>query len=46
MADVLLYAQPGALPGAALEELITKIQMLDMDEIRRQLDVRHAPAAS
>ena len=31
---VVLYAQPGALPEAALEELITKAQELDMDEVR------------
>jgi thioredoxin 1 len=36
--NVLLYAQPGALPAAALEELITKVQELDMDDVRRQLD--------
>ncbi len=36
--NVLLYAQPGALPAAALEELITKVQALDMDDVRRQID--------
>jgi thioredoxin 1 len=36
--NVLLYAQPGALPAAALEQLIAKVQGLDMDEIRRQID--------
>ncbi len=35
--QILLYAQPGALPAAALEELITKIKELDMDEVRRTL---------
>lgn len=35
--DVLLYAQPGALPAAALEELITKVEGLDMDDVRRQI---------
>lgn len=33
--NVMLYAQPGALPQAALEELIGKAQQLDMDEVRR-----------
>lgn len=37
---VLLYAQPGALPAPALEELVAKVQELDMDEVRRQLDER------
>lgn len=31
---VLLFAQPGALPAPALEELIGKITELDMDEVR------------
>ena len=34
---VVLYAQPGALPAAALEELITKAQELDMDEVRASI---------
>jgi thioredoxin 1 len=43
--NVLLYAQPGALPGPALEELITKVKALDMDEVRRVLDDRAAAAS-
>ena len=31
---VVVYAQPGALPAAALEQLITKIGELDMDQVR------------
>lgn len=31
---VLVFAQPGALPAPALEELITKVKNLDMDEVR------------
>lgn len=31
---VLVFAQPGALPGPVLEELITKVKDLDMDEVR------------
>ena len=31
---VLLFSQPGALPAAALEDLIGKITELDMDEVR------------
>ena len=33
--NVWIFAQPGALPAAALEELIGKIEALDMDEVRR-----------
>ncbi|MFF9194248.1 thioredoxin family protein [Streptomyces sp. NPDC014779] len=32
----VLYAQPGALPPQALEELITRIRSVDMDDVRRQ----------
>ena len=32
--NIVLYAQPGALPEKALEELITKAEGLDMDEVR------------
>lgn len=41
---VLLYAQPGALPAAALEELIGKVRSLDMDQVRRQIDERSRAA--
>ena len=32
--NIVLFAQPGALPEKALEELITKAEALDMDEVR------------
>lgn len=32
-----LFGQPGALPEAALEDLISQAQALDMDEVRRQV---------
>ncbi len=35
--NIVLYAQPGALPEAALEELITKARELDMDEVRASI---------
>jgi thioredoxin 1 len=35
---VLLAAQPGAMTGAALDELVEKVRALDMDEVRRSLD--------
>lgn len=34
---VVLYAEPGALPAAALEDLIRQVQAVDMDEVRRQI---------
>jgi len=36
--NVLLFNQAGALPQASLEDLITQIKELDMEEIRRQMD--------
>ncbi len=35
--NVVLYAQPGALPETTLEELIAKARELDMDEVRASL---------
>jgi thioredoxin 1 len=34
---VVLYAQPGALPEQALEQLITQAREIDMDEVRASL---------
>ena len=36
--NIVLYSQAGALPEAALEELITKAEALDMDEVRAQVE--------
>jgi thioredoxin 1 len=35
--NIVLYAQPGALPEQALEDLISKAEELDMDEVRASL---------
>ena len=35
--SVVLYAEPGALPEAALEELIAKAREVDMDEVRASI---------
>lgn len=34
---VVLYAQPGALPEAALEDLIEQARKVDMDDVRKQV---------
>lgn len=34
---VLLYARPGALPAEALDDLITQIKALDMDDVRARV---------
>ena len=41
---IVLYAQPGALPEPALEELNTKAHELDMDEIRAEIAKRTGAA--
>jgi thioredoxin len=35
--QVILYAQPGALPEASLEQLIEKAREVDMDEVRANM---------
>ncbi|MCX0274446.1 thioredoxin [Nocardia rhamnosiphila] len=39
---VLVFAQPGALPPAALEDLVSQVKALDMDEVRQQLAEQQA----
>ncbi|WP_181779977.1 thioredoxin [Pseudonocardia pini] len=34
---VVLYAEPGALPASALEELIGKVREVDMDQVRAEV---------
>lgn len=34
---VILFSQPGALPGSALEEIIGKAKALDMAEVHKQI---------
>ena len=44
--QVLLYSQPGALPRAALDDLVGQVRELDMEDVRRQIaeQEQHAPA--
>jgi thioredoxin 1 len=37
-----VFMQPGALPEDALRDLIAKLQELDMDEVRAEMDAREA----
>ena len=34
---VLLFSQPGALPEAALDDLINQVRALDMDKVRAEI---------
>jgi len=44
--EILVFSQPGALPAAALEQLIDGIKALDMDEVRRQVELAEQEHAS
>ena len=41
---VLLFSQAGALPPAALEDLITQVKGLDMDEVHAEIAKQQAEA--
>jgi len=40
--QVILYAQPGALPEASLEELISQARGVDMDEVKAGISANQA----
>ena len=39
---ILVFSQAGALPAAALEQVIQAVRDLDMDDVRRQVAEQHA----
>jgi thioredoxin 1 len=39
---ILVFSQPGALPAPALEEVITAVKALDMDDVRKQVEEAQA----
>ncbi len=41
---VLVFSQPGALPAPALEQVITAVRELDMDEVRSKVAQQQAGA--
>ncbi|MET4049298.1 thioredoxin [Rhodococcus sp. 1163] len=41
---ILVFAQPGALPAAALEDLVVQIKALDMDVVKAQIEEQKADA--
>jgi thioredoxin len=42
--QVIVFAQPGALPGEALESLISQVEALDMDGVRAELAAESVPS--
>ncbi len=43
---VLVFSQPGALPESALEQVITAVRELDMDEVRSAVQAERAERAA
>lgn len=43
--NIALFAQPGALPESALEDLVRQAQALDMDEVRARVAEHEAEHA-
>jgi thioredoxin 1 len=39
---IIIFSQPGALPGSALEQVVEKAKILDMDEVRREIEQERA----
>ena len=35
--QIILFSQPGSLPGSALEDVLAKAKALDMDMVRKEL---------
>ena len=45
MSKVLVFARPGMIPGAALEDLVDKVKALDMADVHRKLAEQEAEHA-
>ncbi|GAA6525845.1 thioredoxin [Intrasporangium sp. DVR] len=41
---ILVFSQPGALPAAALEQVIQAVRDLDMEDVRRQVEAQSQKA--
>lgn len=41
---VLLVSEAGVVPGEALDELLTQVRALDMDQVRKQVEEQRAQA--
>ena len=42
---IMVFREAGALPPAALEDLITQVKALDMDEVRAQVEQQQGEQA-
>jgi len=43
--QIIVFAQPGALPQGAFEQVVAKVKALDMDEVRKQIADEQSGAA-
>jgi thioredoxin 1 len=43
---ILVFSQPGALPASALEQVVTAVKDLDMDEVRAEIAKQEKARAS
>ena len=41
-AQIIVYSQPGALPPAGLTSVIDKVNALDMDQVRQEIEAEQA----
>ena len=42
--QIILFSQPGSLPGSALEDILTKAKALDMDMVRKEIAEQNSAA--
>ena len=42
---IIIFAQPGALPASALDQVVEKAKALDMNEVRREIEEQQAAQA-
>jgi thioredoxin 1 len=43
--NIIVFAEAGALPASALDQVLTAAKALDMDAVRREIAAQEAPAA-
>jgi thioredoxin 1 len=44
--SVIIFAQPGALPEGALEQVVSKAKEVDMEEVRKEIAAQEAAEAA
>ena len=43
--NIIVFAEAGALPASALDQVLTAARALDMEAVRREIATQEAPAA-